>query len=608
MTSTFKESKASNHFSIESIKIIAESVGVSNLSDEAAKLLADDVTYRLKIIIQDAKKFMSHAKRKKLCIADLDFTLKVKNLEPLYGFISKDFIPFRFASGGGREIYFTEEKEMELSDIVGAQMPKLPLDISIKAHWLSIEGVQPTIPENPPPVSKDQQKMESMDPAAKLPKIGSSPTNKGSKEDIAKHLEIVRLKQLATHELSVEQQLYYKEITEACVGSDESRRSEALQSLASDPGLYQMLPRLSQFISEGVKVNVVQNNLALLIYLMRMVKALLDNQTLFLEKYLHELIPSVISCIVSKQLCTRPDVDNHWALRDFASRLIAQIAKNFNTTTSNVQTRVTRIFSRALANEKMPLASHYGAISGLSELGPEVVRTFVIPRVKGIGERIRQCLEGPMTSSIDKSAAEHIKQIILRVLSPVLKSSNTIGDSLEDYRNEFGYLGPFLHSHVMRARQQATTSLATARTTFTVSQQSRLVPAITRPPTIVAVPRTGATVGIPSPTAPKYVIVTNNTRPGTPVSSVSQASPTPTNISNSSTPTLVKIVTSSPVAPTPGKTVTSSSSLAKLVVLQAASGECETVVKSETPTPVHSRPGSPEVAAYVSASDTTEHN
>lgn len=39
------------------------------------------------------------------------------------------------------------------------------------------------------------------------------------------------------------------------------------------------------FIIEGVRVNVVQNNLALLIYLMRMVKALLDNQSLFLEKY-----------------------------------------------------------------------------------------------------------------------------------------------------------------------------------------------------------------------------------------------------------------------------------------------------------------------------------
>ena len=51
------------------------------------------------------------------------------------------------------------------------------------------------------------------------------------------------MKQLATHELSVEQQLYYKEITEACVGSDEGRRAEALQSLASDPGLHQMVPR-----------------------------------------------------------------------------------------------------------------------------------------------------------------------------------------------------------------------------------------------------------------------------------------------------------------------------------------------------------------------------
>lgn len=88
----------------------------------------------------------------------------------------------------------------------------------------------------------------------------------------------VNVKQLATHELSVEQQLYYKEITEACVGSDEGRRAEALQSLACDPGLHQMLPRLCTFIAEGVRVNVVQHNLAFLIYLMRMVKSLLENQ------------------------------------------------------------------------------------------------------------------------------------------------------------------------------------------------------------------------------------------------------------------------------------------------------------------------------------------
>jgi len=57
-----------------------------------------------------------------------------------------------------------------------------------------------------------------------------------SKPSKIKCTETVNVKQLATHELSVEQQLYYKEITEACVGSDEGKRGEALQSLALDPG------------------------------------------------------------------------------------------------------------------------------------------------------------------------------------------------------------------------------------------------------------------------------------------------------------------------------------------------------------------------------------
>lgn len=39
---------------------------------------------------------------------------------------------------------------------------------------------------------------------------------------------VVRMKARSTHELSVEQQLYYKEITEACVGSCEAKRAVSL--------------------------------------------------------------------------------------------------------------------------------------------------------------------------------------------------------------------------------------------------------------------------------------------------------------------------------------------------------------------------------------------
>ena len=190
---------------------------------------------------------------------------------------------------------------------------------------------------------------------------------------------------------------------------------EALLSLANDPGLYDIVPRLTTFIAEGVRVNVVQRNLALLIYLMRMVKALLENQSLNLEKYLHDLIPSVATCIVSKQLCLRPEVDNHWALRDFAARLMAQICRTFTSSSNNIQTRITRIFCKAIMSNKageISLSSVYGAVTGLGELGHEVVTAFVIPKLKHIGERIA------LSSSADRplgerKAASQVKEVLM---------------------------------------------------------------------------------------------------------------------------------------------------------------------------------------------------
>ena len=45
------------------------------------------------------------------------------------------------------------------------------------------------------------------------------------------------------------------------------------------------------------------------------------------------------------------------------------------------------MFSEGLKNEKAPLVSYYGAVAGLQELGPEVVKVFILPNIKAISER-----------------------------------------------------------------------------------------------------------------------------------------------------------------------------------------------------------------------------
>ena len=447
--------------SVDSIKTMGESVGITTLNDDAATRLAEDLEYRVKEVIQEAVKFMRHSKRRRLTCADIDQALRVKNIEPLYGFDCTEYIPFRHTSGGGKDIYFPDEKEVNLIDLVSSPLPRLPSDISLRAHWLCVEGVQPTIPENPPPLSLEDQKAEAL--ASTLPSVQPNDPiahakeirfdKKGKKKEDPESVEWSRLKPLQAHALSLEQQLYYKEITDACVGlTSESRCQEALSSLTSDPGLYQLLPQFTSFVTEGVRVNVTQRKLSVLKHLLKMIQALLENPSLTLEKFLHELIPAIFTCLLNKQICLRPEAEDHWSLRELAAKILAKICKKYSNSINNIQPRITRTLTNALKSNTQGLSVHYGALSGLTELGQEVTVSLVIPKLKQIGEFIKQAQSPPMKLT-EQVAANKLQSLLQRQCGPILMHTRPASDSLQQYQEEFGHLGTALYNQVKNLRQ-----------------------------------------------------------------------------------------------------------------------------------------------------------
>ncbi|GLI67285.1 hypothetical protein VaNZ11_011470 [Volvox africanus] len=153
------------------VKAIALSVDVTRLTEEAAKALAPDVEYRLREIIQDALKFARHCKRTKLTTQDINNAMRLRNLEPLYGFLGNND-PAKFVRATGHpDVYFVRDAMVPLEQITYAPLPKAPNHTTVMPHWLFIDGVQPQTEEN--------AAVERPPPPAKRPRLAAAGTVRG---------------------------------------------------------------------------------------------------------------------------------------------------------------------------------------------------------------------------------------------------------------------------------------------------------------------------------------------------------------------------------------------------------------------------------------------
>ncbi|KAI9023312.1 transcription initiation factor TFIID subunit 6 [Hyaloraphidium curvatum] len=394
--------------------------------DSPLHVLRGDLEYRLKELVNDAHKFMRHSRRKRLTAADINNALRMRNAEPLYGFGAPSVEPPAAVAEGkeGEQVYRVQDEEINLDDLINTPLPAVPLDVVYTAHWLAVEGVQPAIPQNPSPAR----------PSEKAPEVP-----------------------LVKHVLSRSLMVYHDKMTAALLGDDPTLKNEAFKHLASDTGITELAPYLVSMVGEKVTSGI--GNLDLLWRMMKLVESLLDNPEIDLEPYIHQLMPTVLTCLVGKRLS--PPEEDHWALRRHAAKLAARICRDYGGKYASLQPRTTKTLLRAFLDIQKPRPTHYGAVIGLGELGKEAVRLLVLPNLPVYAVGLRETLPDPAAPPSEgfdeaREEARKVFEAVVTVAGNVMKDDLDLPTAPQDVRQHLldtygDYFGEALY-HMVRGQ------------------------------------------------------------------------------------------------------------------------------------------------------------
>ncbi|KAI4244191.1 MAG: hypothetical protein LQ352_006905 [Teloschistes flavicans] len=378
----------------DNIKDVAESLGIASLNDDVLSGLSMDIECRIREVLEEALKFVRHSKRTNLTTQDISQALKVLNIEPLYGYESTRPLRFGEASiGPGQPLFYVEDEEVDFEKLINAPLPKVPREISFTAHWLAVEGVQPSIPQNPAPADSRNQEL--------IPKGPSANPNLAA----ISGADNVTVKPLVKHVLSKELQLYFSNVCSAVLDeSNEEYRVAALSSIRTDPGLHQLVPYFVQFIAE--KVTHGLRNVFVLTQTMQLTSALLDNKSLYVDPYIASIIPPVLTCLIGRRLGSSPHPSSHLPLRNIAAALLGSICRKYGKSSHTLKPRLARTCLKHFLDPTKPLGANYGGIIGLQAVGgTEAVRALILPNVKEYESLLREpCLDESSPKHADAEA------------------------------------------------------------------------------------------------------------------------------------------------------------------------------------------------------------
>ncbi|KAK3093072.1 hypothetical protein FSP39_010728 [Pinctada imbricata] len=376
----------------ETIRLIAEAAGHTDITDEAAAVLGEDVSYRLRESTHYSTLYMKHAKRKKLTTEDFNKALKQSDVQPIHGYNFPE--PLTFRPTNPPDIYFLDEAEVSLSSLaLNEYVPQNPGETSIKSHWLAVEGVSKSTSSSQPPLP--QQAMGTAKPYRRdlngvLHKPEYATRVKSVKQEITEPL-----------------QKYYDIITNVTLGSDTEALKMGMRDLSTNAQIVPLVPHLVTFICTEVRAS--SYDVSQMTKVLHMVKALVSNPYLYLEPHscLSQLVQGVTYCLLEPLAASINPRNDHWVLRDYAAFLLAQILNIWSSPINHIMMNTVRSMKEVLYDHTKPFCCHYGAVMGLLNLGSKTLEDILITHLPHYWPHLMAAIEDTSYSNMATKADAH---------------------------------------------------------------------------------------------------------------------------------------------------------------------------------------------------------
>ncbi|KAG8234189.1 hypothetical protein J437_LFUL007349, partial [Ladona fulva] len=324
------------HISADSITTAADSIGISNLSEDVPKRLADDVSYKLREIIHKCAVYLRHANRSKLIAEDVNNVLQLSDAPRCYGYPPCENLKYTYVKEA--RVFVAEDEEVDLINFsLRSEVYLQPDECYVKGKWI--------FPDKP---------------------VGEKPLHIKSEEPANLN---------ANNSVQVFPQLldYYKQISKSLLGKSKKLFQVAVNDLKSNPNISPVAPLLVNLIAAYIHHH--RANGIKIYCLLQAVDSLLQNKYVDLRASdkSNTLVTSLLLFIINPSQIHGKSTLDDILLRKTASRMMLKILKIWHPLEVVLCIEIYYNLTGTLLNSQNSLYSHLGALYAMISFGSEAL-------------------------------------------------------------------------------------------------------------------------------------------------------------------------------------------------------------------------------------------